>query len=199
MKLAFERLGDLASGTMFRRLKDMVGYCALPAASYHVTVADLINDGNIAKAAELGACAPLDASYPKGMSCVRDVLEPVVERSGILNVPPIKYCLTGLNTFGGRVIAARFVALEESTEAYGQLVAARERVADGLKRWNLPLSPFKPHLTLGYFAFPPVENRVDVHIRKLSAEFTEEFRSIEFDFGTPVMMTFSSMAEFRRE
>jgi hypothetical protein len=139
-----------------RLMRDLL-LCLLPPDSYHVTFADLIHQGQLAR-----ATGPVHDSLSQALACAEGTVPAVLTGltaggMGAEGMQTGDFCLriTGLTHLGGSVVA---LALEPEAAEHAPWPAALAWRAGVVRRLEaetgLAAPAFRPHLTLGYFANP---------------------------------------------
>jgi hypothetical protein len=154
------------------------GWAALPPATYHVTVWDGPNDGNLDA---LFPAVALDVQrflrgLPGSLAAPPASLQAVAGRSALVasELPPLELRFEALAVIGGALVV-RLVPSPSSRAAFAALLAARAALSEeAATRLGLAPSPsFAPHVTLGYFvdeeSARPARAALDRHERALRA------------------------------
>jgi hypothetical protein len=134
-------------------------FCALPPASYHVTIWDGVNDGNIGQVPEAHRAEfqNLMAGFPDS------VLQPTPPLDSLLSSPlttftqEIRFRFDRLGNWSNTSVVAELAPVDEASFlALQELITLRAAWNEEFKaRFGIsPSNPhhFAPHVTLGYFA-----------------------------------------------
>jgi len=141
-----------------KSLTSKYGFCPLPPKSYHVTVFDGGNIGNLAKAKPeyQAALRQLLEALPDGWSEDHPLVHPAAVNSlTAKGKPEIAFRFGELKLWGGEVMVARLVAADaDSAEALEQFKAERRTLsATYQEAFGFGAGPnYSPHVSLGYFA-----------------------------------------------
>lgn len=132
-------------------------FCPLPPPSYHVTVWDGGNDGNIAQVhgdrrpelEQLLAGLPDSLLRPNAL-IDRAAASPLVTHPDW----DVTLRFDRLNLWGNAVLVARLAPTEESASALEALAEERRRLSQGFRAefGIAPSDRYSPHVSLGYFA-----------------------------------------------
>lgn len=176
------------------------GFCPLPPHSYHVTLVDLINTGNVWRIARSARGAFLDGEGR--LAPVIDIaraLAPTIARSGVLDVDigDLAFTLALVADRAGKVVVAE---LEPATDlasmaAWRRLIDARDALSAMLDlAYGITCPAYAPHVSLGYFANR--ERAPDA--APLIAALNDRLRGVggAFRYGRPAMFGFADMARF---
>ena len=173
------------------------GYCALPPSSYHMTLSDLVHDGNVGHVA-----APARAHFGKTPGIAPgaqypDVVRQVVHQAGAPGPGTTAFAFDALRIRSGSALTADFRPCDPQGRDYLDLLAWRRRLELLLvSRLGIGVPAFEPHVTLGYFAnrtaSPAAEPLVGPLDRRLRGALGEGLVA----FGDPTPCTFESMAAF---
>lgn len=181
-------------------------FCPLPRHTYHVTLCDGVNKGNLAH---------VPADVHDEVSRTLDGLPDSLLRPGVLRrlladpemawcvwAWPISFCAEALVVWG-HVLAARLVPADErSATARAAHERARADLAQRLRaRLGVPVPAWRPHLSLGYFAneraaaraSEEVLPRWQEHLRQRAGGLSVTFRSASV-YGFTDMVSFWRLA-----
>jgi hypothetical protein len=177
-------------------------FCPLPPASYHVTVWDGANDGNLAGVplARREAIERLLADLPAGLRQPDDVLQ-MVERSPLVTRQDwnIVFRFGKLTLVGRNVLVAE---LEAATPADGErlqeLVHARAELSEQVEA-AYGFSPYRqywPHVSLGYFANRELAQLALACVAGWNTHFAERLAEHTLHFDRASIYGFTDMATF---
>jgi len=178
--------------------KEKFGFCRLPAETYHVTLADLVNDGNVHRIpASIRSSfglrnVELGREYPQE-------LQNIVIESGLLNSPiaPVRWSVKGLEIINRSVMALVVEPIE--CDALSDVLDARNGLKRLLKaKLNIDLQDFKPHVSVGYFANKDTADLALEESDHLSHLSKKVFDNREWSFDSGHIYTFSSMSNYAR-
>lgn len=131
--------------------------CLLPLRTYHVTLCDGVDEGARARArqdrrGEVGATLdelPDSLLWPNRV--MRSLREPEI-RWAVWQAP-ITFRVAGVGAWGHALVARLIPAGERSMAAKARHEAARSDLVASLRaRLGVEVQPWRPHVTLGYFA-----------------------------------------------
>lgn len=176
--------------------------CLLPPESYHVTVADLLHQGNIA---HLPADLRREIETALAPSQAGDCTVPeLLTALGLATCTPLSRPLTlrvaALEILSGRVLVLRLQpAQAQDALILNEISTWRSDVTERLAiATGLPATQWYPHLSLGYFAAPDL---LADHMADLTPLLeTIESRVLEqvISFDAISLYKFSSMVEYQR-
>jgi len=194
----YDGLTDLMGQVDGADWRDRFGFCPLPAASYHLTLADLVNDGNLGKLPEAdrahfgGERVAQGSEYPAG-------LVEIVERSGILSVPipRVRFTVRAVEILNRSALAATLDFVDDETGVLSAFIEARDDLAVRLHhRFGVQMQPYKPHISLGYFANPEAADAAVEAVARLNLKAEALFDGRAFQFDGPDVFVFADMATF---
>lgn len=159
MLAAFDRIGQALDDLGRDALMQRALLCLLPTASYHVTLADLVHQGNAPKVrpeAAGPAATLLDHARSGPQSGLPPLLARAGLRAGLAHPAPLTLTVRGIDMRGNRALVldltggspADDAALDVLRQWRSRLLARLQAVT------GLPPTDWRPHLTLGYFANP---------------------------------------------
>jgi len=173
-------------------------FCPLPPPSYHVTVWDGANDGNVALVASdqrLALERPLLA-LPDALAQSQEMTAPALASPLVLHDWDIAFRFDRLAVRGALV--ARLSPTEASLEAFGQFVEERRRLnASFYEAFGIRASEnYTPHVSLGYFANREGAQLATPCLREWDALFAERMQSLTLSFRRASLYGFTDMATF---
>lgn len=178
-------------------------FCPLPFPSYHVTVWDGVNDGN------LEAISPAHRDYFRSyLSRITSSLEleapfgEWIAESPLLTGKTwaIRFKFSKLSIWaGGQALVAQLEAADETSAArLEELEAARKALygtfeaALGLEMYR----SFTPHVSLGYFANQESAFQAMAQLGAWNAKFAETLEGATLQFDSISLFGFNNMANF---
>jgi hypothetical protein len=176
-------------------------FCPLPPASYHVTVWDGVNDGNVAHvvAAHRSECEGFLQGLPYSL-CESDLF-PEIAASAAVSTPDwnIQFKFGWLEKWSNVSIVARLVpAIDTSAKAIRGLTDARAALtADFERRFGIRLQKtYVPHVTLGYFANQDLAEQATPFMESWNATFQHETSNLMMEVHRVSLYGFTDMATF---
>ena len=154
----YRALADSLEATGRDLLANAYLFCPLPSASYHVTVWDGLNDGNVRRASPdlQEELAQFLSRLPDALLESHPVMEPIRASSLAAGSDwTITFRFKDLVKWGNRVLVARLEPADPDAEAaFERIVEARQALsADFERRFGIPgPGGYAPHVSLGYFA-----------------------------------------------
>jgi hypothetical protein len=198
----YRTLNDALAALNLNLLTNTYLFCPLPPPSYHVTVWDGGNDGNLAHvvAAQHPHLDTLLAGLPDSL-LHPNVVTDIPLRSSLVTKRdwPIRFRLESLVIWGNIVLVARLAPADDaSTCVFHALVAARSRL-NARYREALGISPsdnYTPHVSLGYFANKESAQLSIPCLATWNALFLERLSGMTLDFDRASLYGFTDMATF---
>jgi hypothetical protein len=199
---AFKGVAKALRSVGRRNLVRQTLVCLLPKSSYHVTVVDLIHQGNGHRVTEQ----------------FKDSVAAVLKRANP-NTPEVDPVFPALGLTGGSNATFDLgLEFESITTMEGRALGLRlrpatqkdERILDELQLWRtelqervlgamgLPIRPFEPHLTLGYFPNEGVLDGQDDLIEEVEKEMAAHLKGKVFRFTDVSLYGFTGMHAFFR-
>lgn len=173
------------------------GLCPLPPASYHMTLADLVHDGNMGKLPDAqrgyfgGRRIAEGREYPSALS-------EAVRQSGLLDIGPMTFRPDAITILNRSALVLTLKARD--ADRYEAAMAARQRLANVLASvFHITLQPLTPHVSLAYFANKDCGEIAAVAVAELSRSWLPQWQSRAFSFAQPAPYVFADMATYRRE
>jgi hypothetical protein len=177
-------------------------FCHLPPPSYHVTLWDGGNDGNVAamlpeqrhKLEALLAGLP-EAMAPSSELIARAAASPLADGS----VGEIRFRYDRLFNWGDVVLVALLAAADvESAAILVTLVEERRRLsADFRATYGIgPSDEYRPHVSLGYFANRELAQRAHPSVAEWDRTFAEQMAGQVLAFSGASVYGFTDMATF---
>lgn len=170
------------------------GFCPLPPDSYHVTLADLVHDGNLhevppVKRTQFGANGiSAGCEYPA-------ILAMAVGRSGLLTHKMWDFGVDRLLIMNRSALAMSLAPYD--ADAFTQLMAARDRLgAILLEQFGIRLQPYVPHVTIGYFANKDCADAAAADVEALDIGMRSRLEGRTFRFAPPAPYRFPDMAHY---
>jgi hypothetical protein len=192
----FARLGKLVADLPADPWRMHYGFCPLPVDSYHMTLADLVHDGNVGKLtgpmANAFDGAPLQSGqeYPAALAAM-------VDQSGLLDTGSdvLAFTVDRLVIMNRSALVVTLRPVDEGL--FARLMVARARLADMmLERLGVATQPYIPHVTLGYFANKDVADLAIEAVQEMAATLVHDYDKASFIFAKPQPYIFSDMAHF---
>ena len=198
----YDDLAVLMDAARPATLRSAYGFCPLPRATYHVTVCDGPNEMELARAATPGAevIAPVLAALPDSVAEVPRALAPADAGTLLRTVERNPVTLTAAAlVIWGSVLAARLVAADEASSlALEQITVARSAVTGALHTMlGVPVRPWRPHVSLGYFA----SDEGAGHAQERLAEWNQWLAAAEpasITYRSAALYAFTDMVSFFR-
>jgi len=176
-------------------------FCPLPPPSYHVTVWDGGNAGNVALVASdrRPVLQHLLASLPDALALPQEMTEPaLVSPLARRRDWDIEFQFDRLALWSNVVLVARLSPTEASQEAFGQFVEERRRLNGSFyESFGIRASEnYTPHVSLGYFANREGAQLATPCLREWDALFAERMQSLTLSFRRASLYGFTDMATF---
>ena len=198
----FQRLIQAREALGLKELAERCGFCALPAASWHVTVWDGVNAKNVAGIDP--SCradfAALLAALPGSLDS--PLLDGIYDSEGMQGENGrICFRFLRLSQWKNKVLAMELAPDPASAQAFRELQARRQALNErfaaqyGIQPAGNILSP---HITLGYFANPGHGARSLSLIEAARAAFSEIMGGERLCFSGMSLYGFTDMASFYR-
>lgn len=164
----------------------------LPACSFHVTVWDGINDGNIehVDAGSRSTWNSLLDGLPDSILEKSEFLEAVRMQLAILRAFEISFRFKCVSILTNEVLVAELEPSPGSEQAFDDIVTARNNLYRHFKQrnWlNITPVPYQPHVTLGYFG----DSR---RSKKLDESLLEEWTTIFTELTAIDQITYKSIS-----
>jgi hypothetical protein len=178
-------------------------FCPLPPSSYHVTVWDAVNAGNLARLPghNRGAFSALLEGLPDSLEDAERVLE-ADRTTGLITGQQwdVGLRFARLSNWSGVSIVAELAPVDAASEGVlRRLQWERGRVNGAFEaRFGLAtVDPcwFVPHVSLGYFANPACAD-VSPRLEEWNALFERRTRGCRLRFRTISLYGFTDMARF---
>jgi hypothetical protein len=200
----------------YRRLRDSLGdlgpdlltntylFCPLPPASYHVTVWDGGNDGNVDRVtgSQRSELEALLAGLPGSLSHPNSLVEmaaasPLVRRDEW----NLRFRFDRLINWGNTVIVARLHPADEAAvETLNELVGERRRLTTQFSEvFGIgPSETYTPHVSLGYFANREAAQLSVPCLESWNHRFAEGMQGLTLALSRVSVYGFTDMATFFR-
>ena len=177
-------------------------FCTLPYDSYHVTLWDGINDGNIngVTASHRKELKTYLQGFPESFATATKVTE-IVNASRLATKADwnIGFRFEKLAIRSNKALVACLSPADQSSEA------VLDRMRDERKKLSAKVGAlldmnlhrtFKPHVSLGYFASPDLADLFRNDLDKIGDIFAEKTASLSIAFNSVALYGFSDMATF---
>ena len=181
---------------------DGVPVALMPRGTYHVTVCDALNDGNLAQVREERrpeASALLEA-LPDSLLWSSRLVRLLRDRELPCSVwtDPVTYRVAGLEVRGSALVAA-LEASEGHEAVHARHGLARGAFASRLEaELDLPVPAWQPHLTLGYVANDDDARRTRTAVAGWQATVRSRTAGLEVTFPSASLYGFTDMVSFWR-
>jgi len=175
-------------------------FCPLPSSSYHVTVWDGINDGNIGAIPQ-----PVRSEWPEFLAKLPcSIRTPpksmsVVTLSALMNwASSISFKFAKLSLWGDQVLVARLQPADEASEQIlSALSTIRTELSETARReFGLIARDYTPHVSLGYFANREHGQLADARIEHWTERFGARLINSTITFSSLDVYGFTDMASF---
>jgi hypothetical protein len=177
-------------------------FCPLPPPSYHVTVWDGGNDGNVAQlaGAHRSSLEALIDGLPESLLQPNELLElparsPLVQRQDWA----IRFQLERLVQWGNAVLVAYLAPTDPaSTQALEELTDERRRLTSAYRQASGigPSDAYTPHISLGYFANQEGAEATAPHVPEWNRRFQQALEGQTITFRRVSLYGFTDMATF---
>jgi len=200
--------GWAGTGTLYRALAGLIGgdelaalrrcgYCALPSSSSHMTLSDLVHDGNVGHVAAPARAQFGDESDIAAGREYPNVMREIVAVAGAPCRVAIPFTFHALRIRTGSALTADLRPCDPEGRDYRDLLAWRRRLELLLvSRLGIGVPAFEPHVTLGYFANRKAAPAAEPLVGALDRRLRAALGGGRFAFGDPTPCTFESMAAF---
>jgi hypothetical protein len=172
----------------------------LPAETWHVTFADLLHDGLLAKALPMhqGAIALALADAPSAR--LPEILRAAGVTAGVNRPARVRLAYQGFSTLSGSVAALTFTpASDEDRAALDDLLAWRHRILTQLAPiTGQPPRDWVPHLTIGYFLNRSLAAQEHTSLDRLGSALDTALTGLALEYDAVSLFSFISMVDFRR-
>jgi hypothetical protein len=176
-------------------------FCPLPPCTYHVTVWDGLNDGNV----ELvfpGYRPDLESfleALPDSLLTDREFTGEVDDSPLVLRTDwTIKFKFSKLAKWGNRVLVARLEPADrESEDEFGRIIANRNDLSVRFQEhFGFKITDYSPHVSLGYFANKEYAELATPQIDRWTGLCEKEAGDLTVAFGSISLYGFTDMATF---
>lgn len=179
------------------------GLCPLPPASYHVTVWDGVNRGNLARVApeRRAWCQQLLDELPHSLSEFEQIGEIATSPLLIQSDWGLQLRWERLEKWSNVSLVARLAPADAASQrVLDQLIAARAALSAAfLRGWGVaPCESYVPHVTLGYFANPAMAEAATPLLEAWNSGFQERTTGQTLAFERIGLYGFRDMATFFR-
>lgn len=198
----YDAIGAAVAALGAARAPERFGYCPLPPSTYHVTVCDGVNQTQTGRLPRRAA-----ASVRRYLTALPGALpEPppalaFLARTGAFAAAggrAVEFRATGLAGWGS-VLAVRLEPLPESRDALALVAEARARLAATVEaRLGLRVQPWRPHLSVGYFADRDGAAAARAEIPAWSDAVRREAGDATVRFASASLYGFTDMVTFFR-
>lgn len=179
-------------------------FCPLPHHSYHVTVWDGCNDGNLPEVC--GAARPAFRSYVEALPGSLGNEAPftgTIAASPLVARPDwgIRFRFSELVKWGDSVLVVRLAPADgESERALSELAADRKRLTARFREaYGIgPGDEYRPHVSLGYFANAALARGADPHVPEWEDSLSVALEDVTVTFPRIALYGFTDMASFFR-
>ena len=176
-------------------------FCPLPPASYHVTVWDGGNDGNVVK-----AVASHRQMLEQYLAALPDAVEGRHEITDLVLASPligrrdwgVQFQFDKLVIWNNSAMVARLAPTESAQSVYEQFVAERGRLSASFRgKFGVGASQgYRPHVSLGYFANREGGQMATPCLQEWNRVFEEKMRGLTVTFARASLYGFTDMATF---
>lgn len=180
-------------------------FCTLPYDSYHVTMWDGVNDGNLSRIA---------TSYRKELETYLKGFPDSFSKPGkitkTVNASPlatksdwnIRFRFEKLAVWANKALVACLSPVDEVSESIlNQMLIERKKLNDrigGLLDMDMQRG-FKPHISLGYFANSDFADHCKKDLEGIEKIFTDKTENVSIAFDSVTLYGFTDMATFFRQ
>lgn len=177
-------------------------FCHLPSPSYHVTLWDGGNHGNVGAvlSEHRQKLDDLLAGLPESLSLAHELISPVIDSAVVGPLGEgLRFRYDRLELWGDVVLVARLAAADpESATRLDMLIAERRRLtADFRATYGIgPGDDYRPHVSLGYFADRELARRARSCLVDWEDSFSEPMAGQELFFAGASLYGFTDMATF---
>ena len=212
LDLACDVDGDPSLG-FYRSLRDTLGrlnldlltttylFCPLPSPSYHVTVWDGGNAGNVAQAmnGKRPALEQLLRGLPDSLAQSPEWTEPITSSPLVSRRDwNLEFQFAEIAIWSNVVLVARLAPVEASQAAFGQFVEERRRLNTAFfETFGIRASEnYTPHVSLGYFANRQGAQLATPSLTEWKSAFAERMQGLTVSFSQAGLYGFTDMATF---
>lgn len=203
--MLYDRLSEAADHIADTTAQDGEPLCALPRATYHVTLCDGINEGMRDRVHGQEARREIEqtlAGLPDSLLWATSVMRLLRDRDLLWTVwtHPISFRLSALKVWGHVLVARLEPADEGSTAALAAHEASRGELVRRLSvRLGVQVQTWRPHVTLGYFANETAAARTREHVLpQWHGYVRERTRGLSLTFRSASVYGFTDMVSFWR-
>lgn len=192
--------GLSADLSVVNRWGEQFGFCPLPVETHHMTLVDLVHDGNVGKIRTPPAPADLDrALLTRTDPPYPGLLADLVRQSGIIRDGPgftLHYDALEVR-HSALVVALSPRDGSEAAERLERYVKGRRRLVSLLQTtFGIEMQAFRPHVTLGYFANLDLAGEASGHLWNLRAQLSDGFTDRLCTFTSARVHLFTDMVTF---
>ena len=207
----YRSLGDALAEVGLHSADNPWSFCPLPSISYHVTVWDGINDGNLHKIAEperkefaeFLLHLPQSAKFSPPNLIPADAFDGLVVIDPVVIDPvvtgPVKFQFEGLSLrWRDSVLVAKLAPVgEKSKELLAAIRGRRKHLDERLAKIGRPASlRYTPHVSLGYFCDPGGARLARKYLPQWAKVFRCQAGRCEQAFPSIGAYAFESMMQF---
>jgi hypothetical protein len=198
----YRNLRDALASLDERHLTHSYLFCPLPSTSYHVTVWDGANDGNVGKitAPQREIIEQVLADVPKAL-CKPHKLIQLVRTSALVERHDwnLTFRFSRLSLVGESVLVAELdPATPDDAEGLGELIRGRSELSSRVQA-SYGFSPYEqywPHVSLGYFANRQLAQQAMPYVEQWNASFMKRLDGQTVTFTRAQVYGFNDMATF---
>jgi hypothetical protein len=198
----YRKLSTALASLDVRLLTHTYLFCPLPSTSYHVTVWDGANDGNLGKIAAppREPIAQLLADVPMALRTPHELIQLVRESSLVRRHDwNLNFRFSRLALVSSSVLVAELdPATADDTERLQELIRARSELSEQVQeRYGFsPYQQYWPHVSLGYFANRELAQLARPCVEQWNAAFARDLDSQTLTFTRARVYGFNDMATF---
>ena len=176
-------------------------FCSLPPPSYHVTVCDGVNDGNLGQLphSERDEMSAFLDGLPASLASPPALLAVVARSSLVVEPWPIRFRYDRLVLWSHSALVATLVPADaEPAAALQRLEAARRELAAHFQeQYNFGVGTrYVPHVTLGYFANREGAQLALPSLAAWDSAFSAGMAGKVLEFSRASLYGFTDMATF---
>ena len=177
-------------------------FCTLPYDSYHVTIWDGINDGNIigVAASHRKELETYLQGFPESFATAAKVTETVnASKLAAGDDWNIGFRFEKLAIWSNRALVARLSPVDNSSAAMLDRMLDERKILNGKVGTLLDMNlnkAFKPHVSLGYFADPDLADVCRKDLGGIEEIFTKKTAGLSIVFHSVALYGFTDMATF---
>jgi hypothetical protein len=184
-------------------LPEKYHFCALPSPSYHVTVWDGVNDGNVGALAATHQAdfQDLIAGFPQSLDTA--LLDPIRQSPlGLWQNQQLSFRFGKLSIWGNQALVVQVEAADKDSEAVLAQIESYRKALNEQFFSAFGLYPsghnYSPHVTLAYFAHAESGKKAAQMLEQWEAVFRPTLAETTLTFSRIALYGFSDMATFFR-